>query len=173
MVAILVGIWNFVRLKERRVRTIRLTTAGHDLGHLSLPIIVQQLIGFVNDGVTDTSERQDVGLGHEVKQATRGGDKDVTALGKLSLLLANRTAAVSDARTQHRAIAETTRLIKNLAAELTGGSNDEDEWFRTDSVTLRIETVGEVGARSSKLLGLAHKLGETRDHVSSSLTGTW
>lgn len=50
-------------------------------------------------------EGQQVDVGHEVHQATRRGDKNITAHLELLALIPARCTTVDDARTQHSTIA--------------------------------------------------------------------
>jgi hypothetical protein len=120
----------------------------------------------------DTSKRQDVGLAHDIDESTRSGNEDVATLVELSNLFTDRATAICDAGTKHGPIAQTTSLIEDLAAELASRSNNKNQRLSTDAVTVRVEAVGKVGTRSSKLLGLPHELGEDRDQECCSLAGT-
>jgi hypothetical protein len=117
----------------------------------------------------NTTERQDIRLGHEVDQTTWSSNENVTALGQLLSLFTHRTTAIGNARAEHRAIAKTTRLVEDLTTQLTSWCYDEDQRLSTNSVDIRVEAVSEVWATSSKLLNLAHELRDGRDQVSSGL----
>ncbi len=99
-------------------------------------------------------------LGHDIKKTARSCDKEVTPFLKLSNLLTNWTTAICNAGSQHGAIAESPSLVEDLATELTSRSDDEDEGLATDAVTLSIKSIGQIGTRCSKLLRLAHELGD-------------
>ena len=146
--------------------------ASHDLPHLLFPVVVQHLVSFVNDGEANSRQGQNVRSRHDVNEATRSSNENIATFSQLGHLLTHGTTAIGHARTKHGAIAEATSFVKDLAAELTCRSDDEDEWLSTNRVGLSVEAVGQVGALGSKLLGLAHQLGETRDQEGGGLAGT-
>jgi hypothetical protein len=146
-----------------------LTTSTHDDSHLFFPVVVQKLISLIDDGVANTVEREQVGTTHEVQEATRSSDENVTALAKLDHLLTHRTTTVSNARTKHRAIAETTSFVEDLAAELTSRSDDENERLSSNTLSASIEVSGDKRTRSGDLLSLAHQLGDDGNQIRSGL----
>ena len=146
-------------------------TARQDLAHFFLPIIMKHLVSLVNDEESAAVHGQKVGSGHEVDETTRSSDEDVTTFLEFVHLLAHRTATICNAWAKHGAIAESTTLIEDLAAQLSSRCDDQDE--RLSSYTLRlIEAFSKVGTRSSELLGLTHQLGESRNQVGCRLAGT-
>jgi hypothetical protein len=112
-----------------------------------------------------------VWLCHEVKQTTWSGDKDIAAFGELLFLLTNWCTTVGNTRAKHRAIAETATLIEDLAAQLAGWGNDENQRLSSNCVAIGNKAIGKVGTRSSQFLGLSHELGQDRDEVCSGLAG--
>jgi hypothetical protein len=72
----------------------------------------------------ETLQRKQVVLAHEVHQATRGGDENITTHLELLALVLGRSTTVYNARTQHGAVAQTTSLIKDLTSKLAGRADD-------------------------------------------------
>jgi hypothetical protein len=62
----------------------------------------------------ETTEGEQVVVLHEVHQATGGGNEDVATHLELLALVLGRSTTVDDARAQHRAVTETTSLVKDL-----------------------------------------------------------
>jgi hypothetical protein len=58
----------------------------------------------------ETLQRKQVVLAHEVHQATRGGDENITPHLELLALVLGRRTTIDDARTQHSAVTQSTRL---------------------------------------------------------------
>jgi len=52
----------------------KLTAARHDLSELILPVIHEQLIGFIDDHVPHAAESQNVGIVHEMNKTARRSD---------------------------------------------------------------------------------------------------
>ena len=124
---------------------------------------MDHLVGFVDDGVLDTTKRQDMRLVHEVDETTRSANQNVASLLQLHALLTDWTTAIDDAGTQHRAVAETASLIEDLSGQLTSRGNDDDQRFSTNRVKVLIEALAEIWARGSQLLGLSHQFGQDRN----------
>lgn len=114
-------------------------------------------------------QRKNLRTTHEVEQATRSSDEKITTASELIDLITNGSTAISDTWAQHGSIAQPTSFIKDLAAELTGGSDDEDQWLGAHTLTSSIKTHSKVGTRCRKLLDFAHELRDARDEESSSL----
>lgn len=164
----------FGRGKITRERERERTTTLENRVHLLGPVLIQHLIGLVNDRVLDTAHGQDVGVAHEVNQATGSGDEDVTALAQILDLLAHWVAAVSSAWTQHALVTHLARLVEDLDRQLAGGNDDQDQGLGADAVTA-VVVGGQCGAVgwtwAAQLLRLTHELAQDRDEVRSSLTG--
>ena len=114
-----------------------------------------------------------MGPRHDIKEATRCSDEDITTLGQLRDLLTNWTTTVRNARAKHGSIAEASSFVEDLTTEFTSGRDNEYERLSTNAITLRIEAVSEVGSWSSKLLGLAHELRDDRNQEGGGLARTW
>ena len=84
---------------------------------------------------------------HDVKQTTRSGDKDVTALLKLSHLLTDWTSTVCNTWPQHGAAAGLASFVEDLTVEFAGESDNEDKWLATNAITLNIKTISQFGSR--------------------------
>jgi hypothetical protein len=126
----------------------------------------------VKDDLLEAAERQQVVVAHEVHKTTGGGDEDVASHLELLALVLGGSTTVDDARAQHSAVAETASLIEDLASKLAGGADDQHERLSADTVGRGI-VAGRVRARSSKLTGLAHELGQDGKKESRSLAGAW
>lgn len=139
---------------------------------LFLPIVMKHLIGFINDHIADTAQRQDLRAIHEVNQTAGGGDEDVAALRDLLHLFPHRAAAVDDARAQHRAITEFAGLVEDLNGQLAAWTDDHDKRL-SSAGRVNAGLVGDrIRAGSRQLLGLAHQLVDDGDQIGSSLAGT-
>ena len=114
-----------------------------------------------------------MGLRHEVKQTARSCNKNIAAFGKFGSLITGRTSTIRNTGAEHRAVAETTSFIEDLAAELTSRGNDQDQRFGSDTIGVFVEPVGQVGSGSCQLLDLAHELGNARDQERRSLARTY
>jgi hypothetical protein len=122
----------------------------------------------VKDDLLEAAERQQVVVAHEVHKTTGGGDEDVASHLELLALVLGGSTTVDDARSQHSAVAETASLIEDLAGKLAGGADDQHQRLSADAVSGGV-VAGWVGARCSKLAGLAHQLGEDGQEEGSSL----
>lgn len=110
-------------------------------------------------------------LTHEVDNTTWGANEDVTALLELLALETSRCAAVSNARTQHRAVAEAPSIIEDLSSQLTSWTHNENQWLSSDCIRLGIEVLSHVRARGGKFLGFTHQLRQNWDEESTGFAG--
>jgi len=117
----------------------------------------------------DTRQGEHVRTTHEVKQATWSGHEKVTTTSQLTDLITNWGTTVRDTWTHHRTIAQTTCFVEDLAAQLTGWRNDQDQWLCPNTITSSIESGREIWSRSSELLDLAHEFGNARNQEGRSL----
>lgn len=108
----------------------------------------------------DAAKRENVWLLHKVKQPSRSSDEDIATLLKLLSLVTSGSTTVSDTRTQHRAIAQTTGFVEDLCGQLASRGNDEHQRLRTNRVRGRVEFGSQIRTRCSKLLCLTHQLRE-------------
>lgn len=108
------------------------------------------------NSLPDAAQSEDVRLTHEVDNATRGADQNITALFELLTLKAGRCTTIDDARTKHRAVAETAGLVKDLGGQLTGRADNQNKRLTTNALTRG--QVQRAWARSTELLSLAHQL---------------
>jgi hypothetical protein len=106
----------------------------------------------------NTGQGEHIRTTHEIKQATRSSNQEITTEVELSNLITDRSSTVCDTRSKHRTIAKTTSLIKDLAAKLASGGNDEDQWLGTNTFTGNIEIDSQIGATRSQFLDFAHEL---------------
>ena len=110
--------------------------------------------------VPNATERKNVSLCHEIKETAWSGNQDIASFLKLLTLLASRGPAISNTRTQHGAIAQTTRFIKYLSGQFTSGTDDQDQWLCSNSILPWVKSFRGVRPRGSQLLRLAHQLGK-------------
>lgn len=109
---------------------------------------------------------------HEVKQTSRCCNENVAPTLKLVLLLSLWRTTVRYARSQHGTIAETAGFIEDLGAQLTSGSNDQDQRLGADGIDSGIETIGQVWTTACQLLHLTHEFRDGRDQVGGGLSRT-
>lgn len=124
----------------------------------------------ISNNSLDSGHGKDFWLVHEVTKAAWRGDENVAALTQLLDVVANRNTAVAADGTKHGAVAETTRLVKDLLSELAGWADDDDQWLSTHSVKLWV-VVGSSGVRTGalQLLGFAHELADDWNEVGGGL----
>lgn len=73
----------------------------------------------------------------------------------------------------HGTIAESTSLVEDLRSKLTGRADNKDQGLSTDTLANTKLECGRVRTRSSKLLGLAHQLGQNRNQKRGCLAGAY
>lgn len=120
------------------------------------------------DHLLDAAQGENVRLVHEIDNATGGANQDVAALLKLLALKTRGSTTIGDARTKHRAVAETTGLVKDLGGQLTSGADNQHKRLTPNSIAR-----GKVnGARawSGELLSLAHQLRKNGNQERASLS---
>lgn len=109
---------------------------------------------------------------HEVLETPRRGNQNIAALAEFHDLLRDGSTAIHHTRAKHGAIAESSSFVEDLSGKLTGRSNDQDEWLRADTVSLRVEP-SSIGTRSREALGLAHELRQHWDQEGRGLAGPY
>ena len=75
----------------------------------------------------ETIEGQESWITSEILEATRGSDENIAALLQGHLLIPDGGTTIDDARTQHRAVAQTTALVEDLTSQLTGWAHNENK----------------------------------------------
>ena len=110
-----------------------------------------------------------MGLAHEVQNAARSANENVTALSQFLTLDTDRGTTVNHAGAEHRAIAEAASLIKDLGSQFPGRADDQDQGLGTDTLSLRIKLSKGIRATSSKLFRFSHELGQDGNQEGSSL----
>lgn len=145
------------------------TGVEHDGLEVLRPVVLEHLIGFVEDEVAKTAHGEDVGAVDEVLKTTGGGDEDVAALAKLLDLIAHGTTTVGNAGAKHGAVAELASLAEDLDRKFTGRAHDDDERLGADGLRDALNELSGVRTRSRELLGLAHQLAEDGDQVGGGL----
>lgn len=143
-----------------------------NLGHLLGPVLIEHLIGLIDDGVLDTSHGDEVRLVHESTQAARSGDENVTALAEIVDLLTHWVATVSGAWAKHGLVAHAASLVEDLDSKLAGGNDDDHQRLSTDAVAAMIiagESVVDLWTMTAELLGLAHQSAQDWDEVGGGL----
>lgn len=118
----------------------------------------------------DAAKRENVRLLHKVQQPSWSSDEDITTLLKLLSLVTSGSTTVSDTRTQHGAITQTTGFVEDLCGQLASRGHDEHQRFRTNRVRGRVESGSQIRTRCSKLLCFTHQLREHGDKKSRSFT---
>lgn len=108
---------------------------------------------------------------HEVNQATRSGNEDITALLELLLLVNQRSTPIHNAGAQHGTVAQTASLIKDLSGKLPGRSNHKHQRFSANSIVSGVPVRPHKRPGSRELLSLSHQLGKNRDQKRSSFSG--
>ena len=157
---------------SHRARMERLTAAREDRVEILLPILIEHLIGLIDDHVPHAAKSQNLRIVNELNKPTRRRDQNVAALLKLRFLLSNGAAAVGDARAQHGAVAELAGLVEDLDGELTSGNDDNHKRLGTDARVDALLVGRRVWAGSSQLLCLAHQLVQDGNQVRSRLART-
>lgn len=163
--------------KVKRVKHgMRLTTALKNLGQFLGPVLVEQLVGLVDDCVLDAAHGDDIRLIHERAHTSGGGDENVAALAEIAHLLAHRVATVGGAWTEHGLVAHAARLIENLNRQLARGDDDDHKGLGANTVAACVIAglgVVDSWARAPKLLRLAHELIQNWNEVRGCLPGAW
>ena len=75
--------------------------ASHYLPHLFFPIIVQHLIGLVDDSEANSRQGQNVRSRHDVNEATRSSNENIATFSQLGHLLTHGTTTVGNAGAKH------------------------------------------------------------------------
>lgn len=109
-------------------------------------------------------------LFHEIEKTAWSGNQNVASFLKLLTLEASRGTAINNTRTQHRAIAQTTRFIKDLGGQFTSGADDQNQRLCSNSILPWVESFRGVRSRSSQLPRLAHQLGKNWNEESPRLS---
>lgn len=99
-------------------------------------------------------------LFHEIKKTAGSGNQDIASFLKLLTLEARRSTTIGDTRTQHGAIAQTTRFIEDLSCQFPSGADDQNQRLCSNSILPWVKLFREVRPRSSQLPRLAHQLGK-------------
>lgn len=102
-------------------------------------------------------------LCHEIEKTAGSGNQNVASFLKLLTLDTSRGTAINDTRTQHGAIAQTTRFIKYLSCQLSSGADDQNQRLCSNSILPEAKVRRRVRTRSSQLSRLAHQLGNNRN----------
>ena len=119
-----------------------------------------------------TTQGQNVGSIHKVKQTTRSADENIATLLELRSLMGQRSTSIHNARAQHGTVAKTASLIKDLGGKLSGRSNHKHQRLSADRIGLRVKSMPQIRTGSCELLGLSHQLGKNRNKESCSLSRT-
>jgi hypothetical protein len=157
MIIILIDI-SLKLVKKRQTRYAKaLTSSRHDSLEFILPVGVKHFIGLINDRVPtslsvplfasmhtrtcfegislpNTAKRQDVSLRHKIEKTTRSRNENIASLLKLFTLKARRSTAISNTGTEHRSVAKTASIVKDLSCQFTSRADDQNQGLGSNSV---------------------------------------
>lgn len=139
----------------------------HDTTNLRFKSHVQHSISFVQNEVTNVSERNPSSL-DKIDKTSRSGREEITTLVHSSKLRSDISSSVNDGRTDPRSVGEFTCFLMNLRNKLSSRSKNEGGGVGLSGATVSSASfLGRRGAGSKGERG-----GKDGEEETSSLSGT-